>query len=352
MSLLCVVALVSACEPDSVGAKPDPGQDDRPRDARQAVLDAFDDHQVVGGFSASHGNKDVDDFLLDLVRDPELPSRVDDIVIECGNALHQDVLDSYTAGTNVPVSQVRQVWRTTSQPECGFSTFIEKLVPLVRRVNENLPDDEKLRVLAADPPLDWSRIDSVEEFERLTDRDGFAASLMETEVLSRDRSALMLFGINHLRHRPGTLVGQYEAKGYDGVTYVIDDHQGFANQDPTRRRRNAELEARMADWPVPSIIEIEGTWLADLDAPDFNDPLPGDDQDKGNPGVDAYLFVGPRDGLLREARSAQAMTDEVYHAELTEIADRMGEPSDSPRRPATIRQREANEGTFLFDPNH
>jgi hypothetical protein len=350
---LCVLAMVSACAADSGGSgKPDPERDDgRPRDAQEAVLDAFDDYRVVGGFSASHGNKDVDDFLLALIRNPELPTRVDDIVVECGNAFYQDVLDRYVAGEDVPVSDVRQVWRTTSQPECGFSTFVEQLVPLVRRVNEDLPDDRKLRVLAADPPLDWSQIDSTEELEQATDRDGHAASLMETEVLSKDRTALMLFGINHMRHRPGTTVGQYEERGYDGVTYVIDDHQGFGNQDPTLSQDNDELEARMADWPVPSIVEIEGTWLADLDTPYFNDPLPGDDGGKGNPGVDAYLFVGPRDGLLREARSAQAMTDEDYLAELNEIADRLGEPPDSPRRPDTIREMEAGGGVFLYDPD-
>ncbi|OLF05923.1 hypothetical protein BLA60_34215 [Actinophytocola xinjiangensis] len=317
----------------------------RPRDAQRAILDAFDDHQVVGGFSASHGNKDVDDFLLDLVRNPDLPAAVDDIVIECGNAFHQDLLDDYVNGADV---DVRPVWRTTSQPECGFSVFVEQLVPLVRRINEGLPDDRRLRVLAADPPLDWSRIDSVEELERLSDRDGFAASLMADEVLARGRKALMFFGINHMRHRPGTLVGQYEARGYDGLTFVIDDHQGFGNQDPGLRRRNDELEDRMADWPVPSVIEIENTWLADLDAPYFNDPLPGDDQGKGNPGVDGYLFVGRRDGLLREGRSAQAMTDETYLAQLDDIADRLGEPADSPWR--TVRRREASEGVFLYEP--
>jgi hypothetical protein len=154
-----------------------------------------------------------------------------------------------------------------------------------------------------------------------------------------------------VRHRPGTAVGQYEANGYDDVTYVIDDHQGFGNQDPSLREDNETLEARMADWIMPSIIEIEGTWLADLDAAYFNDPLPGDDQRQGNPGVDAYLYVGPRDSLLREPRSAQAMTDPDYMAELRERTDRLGEPPDSPRRPETILRMEANSGVFLYDPD-
>jgi hypothetical protein len=311
------------------------------------VLAAFDRYQVVGGFSAFHGSKGVDDFLLDLVRHPEFPSEVDDIVIECGNAFYQDVLDPYVAGEDVPFAEVQQVWRTLSQVECGFSTFAEQLVSLVRRINQELPEDDKLRILAGEPPLDWSQVDSRDDLEQ--DRDAHIASVMENEVLSQERRALMLYGINHMRHLEGTAVGQYEAAGYDGVTYVIDDHQGFGNRDAALRADNDELEARMADWPVPSIARIEGTWLEELDTAYFNDTLPGEDEGQGNPGVDAYLYVGPRDGLLGSLRSAQALTDAGYLAELRERADRLGEPPDSARRPETILAMEAAGGVFLFD---
>ena len=69
-------------------------------------MDAFGTYQLVGGFSASHGNKDVDDFLLDLVRNGALPGVVDDIAIECGNAFYQGVLDQYIAGDDVPLDDV------------------------------------------------------------------------------------------------------------------------------------------------------------------------------------------------------------------------------------------------------
>jgi hypothetical protein len=348
---LTLALLAGACTADTPQSSDDKPSKDQPRDAEEAVLDAFDDYRVVGGFSASHGNKDVDDFLLDLIRNPELPNQVDDIVIECGNAYHQDTLDRYVAGEDVSIDDVRLVWRTSSQPECGFSTFTEQLVPLVRRINEALPADEQLRVLAGDPPLNWDEIDSIEKFEQLTDREGHLAAVMESEVLSQDRRALMLYGINHMRHAPGTAVAQYEANGYDGVTYVIDDHQGFGNLDPALSDDNDELEARMAEWPVPSVIDIEGTWLEELDAVYFNDPLPGDDQAQGNPGVDAYLYVGPRDGLLREPRSAQAMNDEAYLAELEARSDRLGMEPESPWRPDMIIQMEAAAGALQYDPD-
>jgi hypothetical protein len=316
-----------------------------PLDAQEAVLAAFDEYQVVGGFSAGHGNKGTDDFLLDLIRNPDLPTKVDDIAIECGNALFQDVLDRFIAGEDVPLSEVQPVWRNTTQgANCGFSTFYEQLIPLVRRLNENLPAEQKLRVLACDPPVDWSQPMSSEEFEAGTDRTASTVEIMEREVLSRDRNALMLYGIHHMQHLEGTAVGTYEANGSDGITYVIGDHFGFANRSPLGAD-NDELEARMASWPNPAIIEIEGSWLADLDSEYFNEP-PGE---QGFPGVDAYLYTGPRDTLLREPQSAQAMLDADYIAELERRAAMVGR-ADGPMAPSDVLRREAEASVFSYEP--
>ena len=50
----------------------------------------------------AHGMKDVDDFILSLIRDPTFPKKVNDIEVECGNSLYQPVLDRYIAGDDVP----------------------------------------------------------------------------------------------------------------------------------------------------------------------------------------------------------------------------------------------------------
>ena len=76
--------------------------------------------------------KDVDDFILSLIRDPAFPAKVSDIEVECGNSLYQPVLDRYIAGEDVPFTEVRKVWRNTTQPMCGYSGFFEQLFPLVR----------------------------------------------------------------------------------------------------------------------------------------------------------------------------------------------------------------------------
>jgi hypothetical protein len=64
--------------------------DPHPEDPIKAVLAAFDKYEVVG-MGAGHGYKHLDDLILRLIRDPALPSKVNDIVVECGNSLYQSV---------------------------------------------------------------------------------------------------------------------------------------------------------------------------------------------------------------------------------------------------------------------
>jgi hypothetical protein len=227
------------------------GSDPKPQAAVKAILAAFDKYEVVG-MGAAHGNQDLDQFILNLIRNPELPGKINDIVVECGNSLYQPILDRYIAGDDVPLDQARQVWRNTTQPMCSVSAFYEELFPLVRRINQRLPPEKRFRVVAGDPPIDWSKMKTAEDLARgqFMMRDPVIASVMEKEVLSKHRKALMLFGTGHLYHRHGgpmlleLAVEMYE-KNYPRVTLVIADHAGFGSHSPLEKY-NDEFESRMA----------------------------------------------------------------------------------------------------------
>ena len=119
------------------------GRNPTPEEPVKGILTAFDKYEVVG-MDAAHGNKDLDDLILRLLRDPAFPTKVNDIVVECGNSRYQPILDKYISGGDVKQSEVRQVWRNTTQPMCSVSGFYEILFPLVRRINEKLPPERKL----------------------------------------------------------------------------------------------------------------------------------------------------------------------------------------------------------------
>jgi hypothetical protein len=79
------------------------GTEPVPKPAIRAIIDAFDKYEVVA-MPEDHGLKDLDDLILALVRNPALPSKLNDIVIECGNSLYQPILDRYMVGMDVPLT--------------------------------------------------------------------------------------------------------------------------------------------------------------------------------------------------------------------------------------------------------
>lgn len=351
------------------------GSNPKPAAAETALLAAFDRYEVVGT-SAAHGNKDLDDFILHLIRNPAFPSKVNVIAVECGNSLYQPTLDRYMAGADVPLSEIRQVWRNITQPMCGVSGFYEELFPLVRRMNQTLPAEKKLRVLACDPPVDWSQVKTRKDFARgqFLMRDPGIASVMEKEVLSKHRKALMLFGTAHLFHEKDSAVGLYE-KHYPGLTLVVADHTGFGSWTPLEKY-NDQFEARMASWPVPSLVQdMKGTWLADLldmtystgnvtfgvadsgklpsgpvKAKGTFSELPDPAGFKFSKMADAYLYLGPRDLLLNEPTPSEVVLDGDYMAELQRRAALLGEgPMTDQTNPKHIFDRDSN--PFFFDPD-
>lgn len=290
-----------------------------PRAAVPAILAAFERYDIVA-MPEAHGDKDLDDFILSLVRNPAFPQKVNDIAVECGNSLYQPILDRYIAGENVSFAEVQKVWRNTTQPMCGISGFFEEFFPLVRAINQTLPHEQRLRVLATDPPIDWDRVKTIDDYLKFKGRDLSIASVMENEVLAKHRKALMLFGIVHLMHgvgvpSPGDAVTIYE-KRYSHVTFVINDLADDFNLPPS-------VTSRFANLPVPSLASAKGTWLGAMDLGrvfpvpfrlnqncqpvyDFPQEKPMADL------VDAFLYLGPNDLRLAESIPAAVGLDSDY----------------------------------------
>jgi hypothetical protein len=295
------------------------------------LLAAFDTHAIV-----AKSSPDVGSFVFDLIRDPRFPGRVNDIAVECGNSRLQPLLDAYIGGADVP--DISRVWRDTTQPSCGFSTFYEQLFALVRQVNTTLPAARKIRVLACDPPIDWSRIQAPADMEPFYDRDASIVSVVKTQVLQKNRRALMLFGLGHLTHDGGSgAVAQLERE-YPDAAYVVADHYGFTSG-------NARLEQRLGSWP--SLTPVAGSWLGTLETtyfPTNRDYPPGT---HGYPGVDAYLYEGPANLLLREPLSARAILDTDFLDELRRRAAAIDAPPDGLEWPETFFERERSSGVLI-----
>src|SRR5688572_19736256 len=82
-----------------------------PIDPITGILDAFRTHQVVALGEGTHGNEQGHAFRLKLIRDPSFAAAVNDIVVESGNALYQNVIDRFVGGEDVAESVLRRVWQ-------------------------------------------------------------------------------------------------------------------------------------------------------------------------------------------------------------------------------------------------
>src|SRR5215510_12054928 len=145
----------------------------------QTLVSAFDQVDIVA-LGDNHGNKMDSDLRIALVRSPEFARRVRFIVVEFGSTAQQPTLDRYIRGEVVPLGELQQVWKTTTQTDGMWdSPVYAEFYAAVRDVNRKLPAGAQIRVLAGDPPADSG-----------LGRDGSAFSVLQEHVLKAHGKAL------------------------------------------------------------------------------------------------------------------------------------------------------------------
>ncbi len=88
------------------------GQNPAPQEPIQGIVKLFDTYRIVM-LGEIHECKQEHDLLCKLIATPGFAERVNDIVMEFGNARYQEVVDRYISGDNVPMQEVQKAWRDT-----------------------------------------------------------------------------------------------------------------------------------------------------------------------------------------------------------------------------------------------
>ena len=276
-------------------------QAQREQDPIQAILQLFEQHPIVM-FGEVHGCVQEHVLLKKLVTSPEFAARVNDVVIEMGNSLYQEVLDRYIAGENVPMEQLRKTWENEVGAPGGNPTPpYHGLLAAVREANQKLPKERRLRVLAGDPPIEWEHVENRQDIAPfLLFRDEHFASVVRYQVLARRRKALLVMGSLHFQRRDGkpSVIEQQMLTASVKPYIVIAGSDVVGTYD--------DVDPRFVQHPWPWLMEIKGSWLSSLtrraDAPVIgfpavgNNPAPAGTWDQI---ADAYLFLGPRDKLTQ-----------------------------------------------------
>jgi hypothetical protein len=220
------------------------------RAASREVLALFDQHRLVM-LGEQHRRKEFYDFLHAVVNEPDFPIRVNDIVIEAGNSRFQPILDRYIRGDNVPITELRKIWQDTTMVAVWDSPLYRDFLASVRELNARLPVARRLRVLAGDPPIDWASVKNKDDFQRFADRDLSYATVVEREVLTKGRRALLIVGGIHVIRRAST---ETEGK-HPGVADLLNvRHPGLAYSVYTLERPLNEITSC-----YPSLTIVSGT---------------------------------------------------------------------------------------------
>ena len=168
------------------------------------VRERLEVHPLVG-VGEIHAAKEYFDFVARLLDDPDVRGRIDDVVVEFANARYQPLLDRYVlALQDVPPAELAQAWSEHAESPTGpfDSPLYAGLVEQVRNINQRA-NGKRLRIVAADLPIDWSQIETVDDYRALGSRSDHLARRTIGEVLDKGRRGLLIFGGAHLsRHSP------------------------------------------------------------------------------------------------------------------------------------------------------
>jgi len=248
--------LPSAC------AEPDPAATTAVTD----FLDLWDDAQVVV-LGERHGWVAEHDFLGQLVCDPRFADVVPTIAVEFAGASRQELLDAYIGGDDVAPEELAAVWRDSTQrsgvwDQPVYRTFFER----VRAINAG---GGTVRVLAGDPPIDWSTITATQDCDDrsttcldhwLQQRDRHLAGVVEAEAAGDN--VLVIAGVGHVKGtrelvpadgRPPTLPALIEADRPGEVVVVLPSGTTPAS-DPA-------VVERLHLGPSPALHRLGGSWL-------------------------------------------------------------------------------------------
>ena len=239
-----------------------------PVEAITAVLDAMRSHQAVGLGTGAHNNEQGHTFLLSLIRDARFPRARADLVVECGSARYQGLMDRFIAGEDVSHESLRHAWEDTTQPHAGCEAPIhEELYRSVRTVNATLPKEQRIRVFLGDPPIDWnSPIEKQDREKFMFMRDSYPAELIQRDILASGRRALIVYGQGHLQRKQ--MLSNYDMSHPAAQTIVSLLESSGVDVFTVWGNTRADLEtlqASIASWPRPSLTIVRGNVLGAAD---------------------------------------------------------------------------------------
>lgn len=268
-----------------------------PEPAIPALFKLSEQYPVVA-LGESHWSQAAGEFYQALVRSPGFAAHFNTIVLECGDSRYQATLDRYMNGEDVSFEEISHVWRDTTKVLSWESPIYSGLLATIREVNRGLPAGQRLRVIAADAPIDWSKVRTHADWESALGGNEFFASVIDRQVLAQHGRALVIMGANHVTRGKGW-------HGETGVTSLLEKHSPHSVYVVMLWGIDPKPDPAVAEGPIPLLYPLPGTRLgkANYFGRRFQEV------------ADAYLYLGNSGGIVLPNWS-ELRKDTVYWTEL------------------------------------
>jgi hypothetical protein len=334
----------------AVGTEADVGDSDgenTPVDPIDYIRRSLQAYPIVCLAEGGHQAKEPHQFFRRVLGDKTILKTVDVVIVEFAATRHQAVLDAYIQGEDVPFSELSMVWRDTGQsPHAPWdSPLYHELLKTIREGNLTLSPDERVRVVAGDPPIDWEKIKTREEYSKSRiPRDPFVASLAMEQALHMGKRVLIIFGGAHLPRVP---LGPEDDLRNSLTCRILKEHPGTVRVISFLDPENLGVDDRIDELVQDKIYVTADHWTgainAELAFPEIyslvTDAKTGHQSWQQIPLYsgylvrdlfDALLYIGPSSDWSHVPGSFDQERDEEYLKELNRRSLlRFGRPLDS-----------------------
>jgi len=307
--------------------------DDRSADPIEYMRHTLQHYPIVCLGEGGHQAEEPHQFLRRVLSDKAILRMVDVVIVEFAASMQQPVLDAYIRGEEVPFSELSKVWRDTGQsPRSPWdSPLYYELLRLVREENLTLAPEQRVRVLAGDPPIDWDQISTkIACDQAVVPRNPFVASLAMRQAFDLGKKVLIIFGGAHLPRVPAGS----ENDPRNSISYrILKDHPGSVRVIEFLDPDNLGLGDREGELARDRIYVTANHWVGRIKADRFfpeiyslvTDSKTGEQSWQKAPLYSGYLlrdlfdalvYIGPSSGWHYRPGSFDHERDAEYLKEL------------------------------------
>lgn len=290
--------------------------------AEDYILKTYDSVNIIGISEGLHGLENSHAFFTKLFDNSAIQKTVNILIVEFGSIAYQDVLDNYILGKDVDIKELQNVWRESGGNTTGNwdRPMYMRLLTQIRGINLKLTDRNKIRVLAADPAIDWKSVRTIHDyFKYLPQRDLSPAHLAIEYGISRNQKVLMIYGGTHFPK----LSDETKDSSYWTITSIVNKRMpGSMKVIEILNPKNFKMNDTAFNFPLYSIVDLSQSPIGNLSSESL---FPETTNQKGQkmipyPGYnikdlyDAFLYVGPsKSWTIADIAKAVFLDDEYWN---------------------------------------